>query len=77
MRLFEKGEISFIFLWVLNPVVILFYQNCAPSQLGVASTASPGPKVLLPADHFDWGSRSPASAATLACSFRHQFCPQE
>lgn len=25
----EKGELSFIFLWVLNPIVILFYQNCS------------------------------------------------
>jgi hypothetical protein len=25
----EKGEISFVFLWVLNPFVILFYQNCS------------------------------------------------
>lgn len=38
MRLFEKGEISFVFLWVLNPIVILFYQNCSPSHLSQAST---------------------------------------
>jgi hypothetical protein len=25
----ERSEISFIFLWVINPIVILFYQNCA------------------------------------------------
>lgn len=25
----ERGEISFLFLWILNPVVILFYQNCS------------------------------------------------
>ncbi|MFN7729215.1 MAG: hypothetical protein ACK5P7_08670 [Bdellovibrio sp.] len=36
MQLFEKGEISFVFLWVLNPIVLLFYQNCAPSQLNQA-----------------------------------------
>lgn len=33
MRLFERGEVSFIFLWVLNPIVILFYQNCTPTHL--------------------------------------------
>lgn len=35
MRLFEKGEVSFIFLWILNPIVILFYQNCTPNHLTV------------------------------------------
>jgi len=32
----ERGEISFLFLWILNPVVILFYQNCSwapPTQV--------------------------------------------
>lgn len=33
MRLFEKGEVSFICLWVLNPIVILFYQNCTPNDM--------------------------------------------
>ena len=27
--MFERSEMSFIFLWVINPIVILFYQNCA------------------------------------------------
>ncbi len=25
----QKGEVSFVMLWVLNPVFILFYQNCS------------------------------------------------
>ncbi len=25
----SKNELSFIFLWVLNPLLILFYQNCS------------------------------------------------
>lgn len=41
MRLYEKGQISFVFLYVLNPIVILFYQNCAPSNISVASTITP------------------------------------
>lgn len=38
MRLFEKGEISFVFLWVLNPIVILLFQNCSPSNLNIETT---------------------------------------
>lgn len=37
MKWFERGQISFVFLWVLNPAVILFYQNCAPSHLSQAA----------------------------------------
>lgn len=35
----QKGVSSFVFLWVLNPIVILFYQNCSwvPAQRAVAS----------------------------------------
>lgn len=39
----ERGEISFVFLWVLNPIVILFYQNCSytpPSRAEVAPAAA-------------------------------------
>lgn len=25
----ERGEMGFVFLWILNPIVILFYQNCS------------------------------------------------
>jgi hypothetical protein len=37
---FERGEISFLFLWVVNPLIILFYQNCSMTQ---QSYASPNP----------------------------------
>lgn len=37
----EKGVSSFVFLWVLNPIVILFYQNCSwsPAARSLASSA--------------------------------------
>lgn len=37
----QKGEVSFVMLWVLNPVFILFYQNCswAPPNKAQASQA--------------------------------------
>jgi hypothetical protein len=37
----ERGEISFIFLWVLNPIMILFFQNCTwapPAQVQGSAT---------------------------------------
>lgn len=47
----ERGEISFLFLWILNPVVILFYQNCSwapPTKVEanpVAGITSPAPEI--------------------------------
>lgn len=37
----QKGEVSFVLLWVLNPVFILFYQNCswAPTNRAQAHQA--------------------------------------
>lgn len=39
----ERGEISFVFLWVLNPIVILFYQNCSytPPERAEAAAMTP------------------------------------
>lgn len=48
----EKGEISFIFLWVLNPIMILFFQNC--SMVPSTATADPTPQFVegrMPACH--------------------------
>jgi hypothetical protein len=69
MRLFEKGEISFVFLWVLNPVVILFYQNCAPSQLSQAGNVTP---LRVPASQAQVTANTPISE----CAGRApQVCP--
>ncbi|MBX2994277.1 MAG: hypothetical protein KF681_05635 [Bdellovibrionaceae bacterium] len=69
MRLLEKGEISFVFLWVLNPVVILFYQNCAPSQLSQANTT---PTLRTPASVKAVTTASNSSAQDWSCKGRQQ-----
>ena len=73
MRLFEKGEISFVFLWVLNPIVILFYQNCAPSQLSQAGEVT---QLRAPASQTQVATNSPSSGSNTECSGRQpQVCP--
>lgn len=69
MRLLEKGEISFVFLWVLNPVVILFYQNCSPSQLSQASTT---PTLRGPASVKAVAPAASAASPDWSCKGRHQ-----
>jgi hypothetical protein len=54
----ERGEISFLLVWVLNPLIILFFQNCsmAPpevtqavfSQPAVAAEVNKSPDKLPP-----------------------------
>lgn len=49
----ERGEISFVVLWILNPIVILFYQNCSytpperaeAEAMVPAAIAQPAPKM--------------------------------
>lgn len=55
----EKGELSFIFLWVLNPIVILFYQNCSSVPLH-SKTAIQKHSVQQKADMASSGDRWPA-----------------
>lgn len=35
--MFDRSEATFIFLWVINPLVILFYQNCSSIPQGYAA----------------------------------------
>lgn len=35
----QKGQISLVVLYVLNPVFILFYQNCSPPNHAQANQA--------------------------------------
>lgn len=46
----DRSELSFLFLWVVNPLVILFYQNCSsiPSASG---TLNPPPAPTKIVEH--------------------------
>jgi hypothetical protein len=45
--MFERSELSFIFLWVINPIVILFYQNCSSiPQQSTAINASNSQQII-------------------------------
>lgn len=45
----HKGELSFVMLWVINPIVILFYQNCSmvPSLSAHARNNQASPPALV------------------------------
>jgi hypothetical protein len=60
----EKGELSFIFLWVLNPIVILCYQNCSSTSM-MHSRAN----VVVPIER-----RAEASDFSLSDSARRPAC---
>ena len=79
MRFFEKGEFSFVFLWIMNPLIILFYQNCAPSQLSQAETRGSDLQMSFASDNLVLPSRNLASAsrAEQDCSGRHWACPRQ
>lgn len=47
----EKGEISFIFLWILNPIMILFFQNCSMVHMDSASLSPQYVENRAPACH--------------------------
>lgn len=68
MRLFEKGEVSFILLWVLNPIVILFYQNCTPTDLSSRTKVA-----VRTSDMTSMPSkgRGPASADNIVLPYHH------
>ncbi len=70
----ERSEISFVVLWVLNPIVILFYQNCAwtPPQRAEADRGSI-PVVVASAE------RAPAAAVATVCrtsELKSGFCAE-
>lgn len=37
----KRGGFSFVAMMVINPVIILFYQNCSMSQVSYASASKP------------------------------------
>jgi hypothetical protein len=45
MKKLERNELSFLFLWVVNPIVIVFYQNCSMSENSYASSETPPIKI--------------------------------
>ncbi len=40
----RRGGFSFVAMLVINPVVILFYQNCAMTPMSQAYRATPPPR---------------------------------
>jgi hypothetical protein len=57
----ERGEISFVVLWILNPIVILFYQNCSytPPERAEAATMMPA-AIAQPAPKTEQAERTPS-----------------
>lgn len=47
----EKGEMSFIFLWILTPVMILGFQNCSMVPLETHAENSQVAENRMPACH--------------------------
>lgn len=41
----SRGSFSFVAMLVINPIVILFYQNCSMSPISHASNTSTPPKI--------------------------------
>lgn len=42
----NKGGFSFVAMLVINPIVILFYQNCSMAPVSYAKNTTPKPAVV-------------------------------
>jgi hypothetical protein len=41
LKKLSRGEVSFLLIWVINPIVVLFFQNCSSqAQLHTQEQAS-------------------------------------
>lgn len=43
----NKGSFSFVAMLVVNPIVILFYQNCSMTPVSYAKNSSPPPAAVV------------------------------
>lgn len=67
----EKGELSFIFLWVMNPLIILFYQNCSTGPSAHAAKSPPALEKRMASAAESHEDRTPAcvrAATSQTCA---------
>ncbi len=67
----RRGGFSFVAMLVINPIVILFYQNCSMSPISHASRENPAREI---------SSVKPETAPTEAnknfCDSNRSHCPE-
>jgi hypothetical protein len=60
----SRGGFSFVAMLVINPIVILFYQNCSMTPVSQAANTSPARAVS-----------SVAAPAQPVCLSHYAYCP--
>ncbi len=66
----QRGGTSFAIFFVLNPILILFFQNCAviPNKPAHANPNMPNSRSVSSAEEQSTTSRSCRPAAALSCA---------
>lgn len=69
----NKGGFSFVAMLVINPIVILFYQNCSMAPVSYAKNTTPKPAVVRQV-----ASEAKPVVATIksACVEQKDHCPK-
>jgi hypothetical protein len=79
----NRGSFSFVALLVINPIVILFYQNCSMAPLGQQKTALGHQQVQsgqrVPSGNLSHGSQKSywESDKTIDLSQKSKLCLEE
>jgi|GEM_PF-1380590 len=67
--MFERGEIGFVFLWILNPIVILFYQNCSSIPASQVDLVPPPTAALTQPLQQPTADAQPESSRVPSCVY--------
>ena len=67
----QKGGFSFVAMLVINPVVILFYQNCSMAPISHASKTA---EVKKPAISRSIASEQTSAESKIKCETGEQKC---
>lgn len=66
----QRGGFSFVAMLVINPIVILFYQNCSMAPISHAKNSEPRPAVTRQIA----SEAKPVLALVKACDTERQQC---
>lgn len=69
-----KGSFSFVAMLVINPIVILFYQNCSMSPISHAAENKPRPAIVRAVA--SEGSATLYKEAKVECVDSKKVCPR-
>jgi hypothetical protein len=68
-----KGSFSFVAMLVINPIVIIFYQNCSMSPISLAEN-KPRPEIVRAVA--SEGTATPYKEVPVSCDDSKKVCPR-